>query len=99
MENVKVFADRQKDTRTNGQAQSYMPPIYRCGGYQKFPLMRACAECAGSHEREVLMLCVSFLHHEGPFYVQIRSIVKLTEFYGFFVIPPLRRRGGGGILC
>ena len=32
MASVKVFA---KNKRTNGQAQNYMPPIYRCGGIKK----------------------------------------------------------------
>ena len=36
MVNVKVFPDKQTDERTNGQtdgqAKSYMPPIYRCQG-------------------------------------------------------------------
>jgi hypothetical protein len=32
MANVKVFADRQTDRRTDGQAKNYMPPIFRYGG-------------------------------------------------------------------
>ena len=32
MANVKVFADKQTDRRTNRQAKNYMSPIYRCGG-------------------------------------------------------------------
>ena len=33
--NVKIFADKQTDAQTNGQAQNYMPLIYRCGGKKK----------------------------------------------------------------
>ena len=32
MANVKVFADRQTDRQTDGQAKNYMPPIFRYGG-------------------------------------------------------------------
>jgi hypothetical protein len=35
MANVKVFADRQTDKQTDGQAKNYMPPIYRYGGIKK----------------------------------------------------------------
>ena len=34
--NVKVFADKQMDGRTNRRAKNYMPPIYRCGGSSMF---------------------------------------------------------------
>ena len=34
MANVKVFADKQTDKWTNGQAKNYMTPIYRCGGIE-----------------------------------------------------------------
>jgi hypothetical protein len=32
MANVKVFADRQTDEQTDGQAKNYMPPIFRYEG-------------------------------------------------------------------
>jgi hypothetical protein len=35
MANVKVFADRQTDRQTDGQAKNYMPPIFRYGGIKK----------------------------------------------------------------
>jgi hypothetical protein len=35
MANVKVFADRQTDRQTDGQAKNYMPPIFRYGGKKK----------------------------------------------------------------
>jgi hypothetical protein len=35
MTNVKVFADKQTDKQTDGQAKNYMPPIFRYGGITK----------------------------------------------------------------
>jgi hypothetical protein len=35
MTNVKVFADRQTDKQTDGQAKSHMPPIFRYGGIKR----------------------------------------------------------------
>jgi hypothetical protein len=35
MTNVKVFADRQTDRQTDGQAKNYMSPIFRYGGIKK----------------------------------------------------------------
>jgi hypothetical protein len=36
MANVKVFADRQTDKQTDGQAKNYMPPIFRYGGIKRY---------------------------------------------------------------
>ena len=35
MANIKVFADKEMDRRTNTQAKNYMPMTYRCRGHKK----------------------------------------------------------------
>ena len=44
MANVKVFADKQTDARTNRWAKNSMPPIYRCGGIKKKTLESVCRQ-------------------------------------------------------
>ena len=39
MANVKVFADKQTDRQTNGQAINHMPPICQCGGHKNNSLL------------------------------------------------------------
>jgi hypothetical protein len=40
MANVKLFADRQTDRQTDGQAKNYMPPIFRYGGIKRVNIER-----------------------------------------------------------
>jgi hypothetical protein len=42
MANVKVFADRQTDKQTDGQAKNYMPPIFRYGGIKIYKTSPYC---------------------------------------------------------
>ena len=86
--NVKVFADKQMDGRTNRRAKNYMPPIYRCGGIKKSPVkstesakmqmywpISACTLHAQDHDRE----CHGDYIHTQT-HTQTKKVLKKNTF-------------------
>jgi hypothetical protein len=76
MANVKVFADRQTDKQTDGQAKNYMPPIYRYGGIKT----------GSSVFIKLVKLQCTLTHYVAYLYQILQECFSISDFTFFILL-------------